>query len=876
MNEEEITTDTAGAAAVDVNEKENGNKDQHVEPSPKQSLAMWAQDQESWIQKLVARVLSSGKALSVDELDQLYVTACIERGILEGPVGKQPDLNVSDVDGEQEISLVITAIDDIQNVNALVSGAHFEFGPNLTIVYGENGSGKTGVSRIVKRAAGERNTEEILHNVLDGEAATDPSATIKIELDGVGSEIPWKNEVGIDPLTAVRVFDSYSVNLHVDKELNYMVVPASLTLFELVSEDVGEVKRRIAEQITTVSESTEPIESEFNDGTDIHELVTKLKVDTPLDDLEGLAGLSPTQTKHLEQLRADLAGLTEDGLNQQLKSIAEDIGFIIVVNVVIEAVTAFEPDAYEKTLIELQSLKDKRKTFREQLFKTIDLPGEPDDEWERFIEAGQEYRDHVGIGHEPGEGELCIYCMQPLKDDARKLIAKYAEFLDDSAAEKIESQKVVLAEAKLKFEPGQLTALKGRLDGRTEVAPDDDFLSDLNDFVDETIRIDGLTQTEVAIETTNVKELASGVSLPVSKKLASLKTAKEETEAKKTDQTSAREKLRGQINPLADREKLVDVLPKIRKQRSQMALLEQLQKFSNHISYSVKSSLTDAAKQASENVLHGKFQECFSKECDDLNTPEVALTFPGEAGAAKRKKAVAAYPPSKILSEGELKSLALADFLAECTMRDETAPIMFDDPVSSLDYKRMKRVARRIAKLAETRQVIVLTHNTWFATELLDKTDKKLCQFHQVDKVEGRSGVVTSNANPRYELVTKIGGEINAILNAKRPTDAAALEKQAKDGYALIRTWCERFVESELLNKVSLRFRDNIMLGGLKGIKGEELSGAFDVIDPIYDRASDFIMGHSHALEQDNVVPTLDDLGKDFQALAELRKRVVD
>jgi wobble nucleotide-excising tRNase len=40
-----------------------------------------------------------------------------------------------------------------------------------------------------------------------------------------------------------------------------------------------------------------------------------------------------------------------------------------------------------------------------------------------------------------------------------------------------------------------------------------------------------------------------------------------------------------------------------------------------------------------------------------------------------------------VLSEGE-KVIALADFLAEASLKP-AAPVIFDDPINSLDYKRL-------------------------------------------------------------------------------------------------------------------------------------------------------------------------------------------
>ena len=52
-------------------------------------------------------------------------------------------------------------------------------------------------------------------------------------------------------------------------------------------------------------------------------------------------------------------------------------------------------------------------------------------------------------------------------------------------------------------------------------------------------------------------------------------------------------------------------------------------------------------------------------------------------------------------------------------MGGSSAPLIFDDPVNSLDHRRLKEVADRIAALVATRQVVVFTHDIWLATELL-------------------------------------------------------------------------------------------------------------------------------------------------------------
>src|SRR5206468_1440417 len=98
------------------------------------------------------------------------------------------------------------------------------------------------------------------------------------------------------------------------------------------------------------------------------------------------------------------------------------------------------------------------------------------------------------------------------------------------------------------------------------------------------------------------------------------------------------------------------------------------------------------------------------RECQVLRAPAVTLNFPGRQGQVARRKMVAQYKPNQILSEGEQKALALADFLAEVTAVPSSAPVVFDDPITSMDYRRIHEVCERIVTLSADHQVMVFTH----------------------------------------------------------------------------------------------------------------------------------------------------------------------
>ena len=79
--------------------------------------------------------------------------------------------------------IVLNSMQEIKNVNALLPEQVVTFSSNgITVVYGENGTGKSGYSRVLKRACRARHTEPILPNIFkaqDGDAPI-PEATFNV------------------------------------------------------------------------------------------------------------------------------------------------------------------------------------------------------------------------------------------------------------------------------------------------------------------------------------------------------------------------------------------------------------------------------------------------------------------------------------------------------------------------------------------------------------------------------------------------------------------------------------------------------------------------------------------------------------------------
>jgi energy-coupling factor transporter ATP-binding protein EcfA2 len=250
------------------------------------------------------------------------------------------------------------------------------------------------------------------------------------------------------------------------------------------------------------------------------------------------------------------------------------------------------------------------------------------------------------------------------------------------------------------------------------------------------------------------------------------------------------------------------------------------------------------------------------------------LQFPGRQGQVTRKKAVASgeHRPSDVLSEGEQKVIALADFLAEASLKPP-APVIFDDPINSLDYKRMAEVVDRIAALSDTRQVIVFTHNIWFTTELLARFEKRTqdCSYYDVSRDGAKIGIVSKGTHPRSDSFSSLKGKINELIQVADKATGEPLAALIERAYELLRNICEVIVETELLQGVTQRHQAMVRMTMLPKINFNGLEGAVAAIYPIYEDCCRYIGSHSQPLETLNVRPTLTMLKADWQKVLDAR-----
>lgn len=118
-----------------------------------------------------------------------------------------------------------------------------------------------------------------------------------------------------------------------------------------------------------------------------------------------------------------------------------------------------------------------------------------------------------------------------------------------------------------------------------------------------------------------------------------------------------------------------------------------------------------------------------------------------------------------VLSEAEQKCCALALFIAECELLDVKQPVIFDDPVNSLDACVIGMFANRIVQMSSP--IILFTHNTQLLAEIKYADNVDLYKDSSSTRRAGKRGVLI------YEVLRNCPEEVGYIV--KRFNNMAAI-----------------------------------------------------------------------------------------------------
>ena len=163
---------------------------------------------------------------------------------------------------------------------------------------------------------------------------------------------------------------------------------------------------------------------------------------------------------------------------------------------------------------------------------------------------------------------------------------------------------------------------------------------------------------------------------------------------------------------------------------NQQTVLDDIERRKKYAAYGMciddtkTQAITAKSTAVTKAIVSQKLKQSFQEELANLSFRhvEVELKELGGVEGVFYHKLVLTRAPGvelpKIVSEGEQRCLSIAEFFAELSTADDPSGIVFDDPVSSLDFQWRNGVAQRLVKESKIRQVVVFTHDVVFLLAL--------------------------------------------------------------------------------------------------------------------------------------------------------------
>ncbi len=152
----------------------------------------------------------------------------------------------------------LTKIHQIENINALSSLSVLEFAPKgLTLIYGDNGSGKSSYVSILKNICNTRGAKPNIHGNLyePNSFYNDKKAIVEFTEDGVNFNTVSliNNKVSNNSLKNINVFDTLSANHYIEGEDEIAFIPYGLSLLEKFATYLKRIESELNSEVTFLS-----------------------------------------------------------------------------------------------------------------------------------------------------------------------------------------------------------------------------------------------------------------------------------------------------------------------------------------------------------------------------------------------------------------------------------------------------------------------------------------------------------------------------------------------------------------------------------------------------------------------------------------------
>lgn len=860
-------------------------------------LTDWCDSQHTWVRDALCRVALTDEVTQAD-VDAVAIRVAVAHGIpVEGdhPCEAFTECEMKPTRAAND-EVLLCSIGPLEGVDRLADDQELKFAlDGVTLIFGDNASGKSGYARAARQLCHARVSGHLRGDVFaDLKTQSPVRITHCHKANSLGKVVQEKWVQGDSrpvALGAITVLDTENARVYVEGENEILFLPPEVTCLTRLGKLYTLVGAKFQAQVDALtSANSGPFGNLYNQATAAGQLISRL---TTLNTQTAL----PTELEIRENARWDQA------LDKELIQLENELAQSppILSAKYTRLATAVEQAA--KSIRDgLEQLNDARLAEAVRLIReskqadavaaaiaSEQMAGHPisatgSDPWKTLYQFARQFAAEAGvrtIGQAFEIGDPCPLCQTPLDEESARRLATFDEFMKGkasadarTAATSVADRLEVIGELDLKSD----TELNQLLSEYTSTGEDEERLTaDTGKFNDKmkarkSVLITALqTKTEPEIE--HLPESPIEALSQAAAKARSLAT-------KQLERDGAHGTATVRAIELRDQKRLHDQLAEVLERRAALDLRKKLLACAAAVNTLPVSRLATAIRK---ELVTPELGRRINEEIEALSLTHIPLKLGEKTDRGTSFFEVALATDQRadkvsVLSEGEQRALSIACFLAESHVAGRKAGIIFDDPVTSLDHKRLRKVAERLAREAATdRQIIIFTHNMLFYQEMLRACVEQSPQVPVLPCVirqysETKFGIVTNNDQP---WVAKKIKEREQHLETKLksipdnlPSDSEALRQAATFFYTDLRESWERAVEEILLNAVVERFGTDVKTQSLKGVQVTDED--YVIIFNAMKRASEF-SGHDRAAGRQLDSPSKDQMRKDLDELRAFR-----
>ena len=754
----------------------------------------------------------------------------------------------------------------LENVNAIKQGQELSFNlDGLTVIFGENGSGKSGYARVIQRACNMGPVDkEILSSIYASHGALMPaSAFFKFNEEKYDKK--WEDNKG-EQINgpSIAFYDSKIVNIAIDKDNDVVFRPNELILLASLRESCDDIEEFLKKESSNIRKKLNESSLGKIEGSDIAPNVKMILGNAFHSAAEEYEDIDDAEIDQMaiyseEELNNTNKKALKFGSPKEVMEKTNELrehrkNILWIENLINELAGKLNKIATNlpSMLIALKEANEAAEISR-RIFDKKYLPGTGGELWRQLFEAAKMFSKHSAYLNEEfpvvRAQARCVLCQQNLASDGIEAMNQFGKFVRGNITKNLDEKNDNINKIR-----EQLRNISARLETISEHKSyvSVESMPKLSDekFADMPKKIQGycdaLFEKSESLLVATFSKLEKLPDLP-DNPAEYIKTACEwinneiDDYNKRISQQEVHEK---KYRDLTARQALAHNLDSFKLLVKLNRCVCEIRECKTPITKAVDDIYEASDGQLLKNNLNAELKH-LGKLMDgrDLHFrihgggghPKIEMIIKGAKVNLKSNK----ISLSQILSEGERNCVALASFLAQAFVPEGPATLVFDDPASSVDADRIEIIADRLRDVAQHKQVIVFTHDVSFARLLCKEEGARKHGIWKHGQERGIIDEIPFAAMGCAAQIEMLDANIGELENEESPPK---MQEGIEACYRRLRITIEAFVEEKVLKSVITRKKAHLQMVKLSNVydnstqKGEIAKNIYQLYQQISKR----------------------------------------